>query len=105
MRKNQQLGLEELMIVNPSSSGTEAMFLGQDGTLYQMQGLGEEHTQNGISQYFLGGDGLLYQVQGIEGGSSAEPAKKSGEGLEEKDGSALGRYFLGGDGVLYEVIR
>ena len=32
MRKDQQLGLDELMIVNPSSSGTEAMFLGEDGT-------------------------------------------------------------------------
>ena len=43
MRKDQQLGLDELMIVNPSSSGTESMFLGQDGTLYQVQGLGEEN--------------------------------------------------------------
>ena len=42
MRKDQQLGLDELMIVNPSPSGTEAMFLGEDGTLYQVQGLGEE---------------------------------------------------------------
>ena len=40
MRKDQQLGLDELMIVNPSPSGTEAMFLGEDGTLYQVQGSG-----------------------------------------------------------------
>ena len=105
MRKDQQLGLDELMIVNPSSSGTEAMFLGEDGTLYQVQGLGEENTQQGMGQYVLGGDGSLYQVQGFEASGSAEPAKQSGEGLEENDGGALGRYFLGGDGVLYEVVR
>ena len=39
MEKNQQLGLDELMIVNPSASDAEAMFLGEDGTLYQMQSL------------------------------------------------------------------
>lgn len=105
MKKDQQLGLDELMIVNPSSSETEAMFLGEDGTLYQVQGLGEENTQQGIGQYFLGGDGSLYQVQGFKGGDSVEPAKNSGEGLGEDDGSRLGRYFLGADGALYEVVQ
>jgi len=105
MSKDQQLGLDELMIVNPSSSGTEAMFLGEDGTVYQVQGLGEENTQPGIGQYFQGGDGSLYQVQGFEADGSAEPAKNSGENLGEEDGRALGRYFLGSDGVLYEVVR
>ena len=105
MKKDQQLGLDELMIVNPSSSGAEAMFLGEDGTLYQVQGLGEENTQPGMGQYVLGGDGSLYQVQGFEAGGLAEPAKKSGEGLGENDGRALGRYFLGADGALYEVVR
>jgi len=105
MSKDQQLGLDELMIVNPSSSGTEAMFLGEDGTLYQVQGLGEEHTQQGMGQYFLGGDGSLYQVQGFEADSSAEPAKSSGESLGEGNGRELGRYFLGADGALYEVVR
>ena len=105
MRKDQQLGLDELMIVNPSSSGTEAMFLGEDGTLYQVQGLGGENTQQGMGQYVLGGDGSLYQVQGFESGSSAEPAKNSGENLGEENGREVGRYFLGADGVLYEVVR
>ena len=40
--KRPPLGLDELMIVNPSSSRAEAMFLGEDGTLYQVQGLDEE---------------------------------------------------------------
>ncbi len=105
MRKGQQLGLDELMIVNPSSSGTEAMFLGQDGTLYQVQGLGEENIQKGVGQYVLGGEGSLYHVQGFETGSSAEPAKNSGEKLGEENGREIGRYFLGADGALYEVVR
>lgn len=105
MKKDQQLGLDELMIVNPSSSGAEAMFLSEDGTLYQVQGLGEENTQKGIGQYVLGGDGSLYQVQGFEAGSSDEPAKNLGEDLGEEDGRELGRYFLGDDGVLYQVVR
>ena len=104
MRKDQQLGLDELMIVNPGSLGTEAMFLGEDGTLYQAQGLGEENTQQGMGQYFLGGDGSLYQVQGFKADGS-EPANNSGENLGEEDGRALGRYFLGDDGALYEVVR
>lgn len=105
MSKDQQLGLDELMIVNPSSSETEAMFLGQDGTLYQVLGLGEENTQQGMGQYFMGEDGSLYQVQGFDAGGSTEPAKSSGESLREEDGRALGQYFLGADGALYEVVR
>jgi hypothetical protein len=105
MNKDQQLGLDELMIVNPSSSGMEAMFLGKDGTLYQVQGLGEKTTQQGMGQYVLSGDGSLYQVQGLETGSSDEPAKNSDEKLGQEDGRELGRYFLGEDGVLYEVVR
>lgn len=105
MKNDQQLGLDELMIVNHSSSEGEAMFLGEDGTLYQVQGPSEEHTQQGTGQYFLGGDGSLYQVQGFKAGDSVEPAKHAGEGLGEEDGSRLGRYFLGADGALYEVVR
>ena len=104
MEKNQQLGLDELMIVNPSASGEEAMFLGEDGTLYQMQSLGKS-TGQGMGQYFLSGDGSLYQVQGFEAGSSAEPAKNSGEGLGQEEGREIGQYFLGSDGMLYEVVR
>ena len=105
MNKEQQLGLDELMIVNPSSSGMEAMFLGEDGILYQVQGLGEKNTQQRMGQYVLGGDGSLYQVEGFEAGNSAEPAENTGEGLEQEDGRTLGRYFLGADGALYEVVR
>lgn len=105
MRKDQQLGLDELMIVNPSSSETEAMFLGEDGTLYQVQGLGEEHTQQGIGQYVLDGDGSLYQVQGLETGGPGKPAQDANTQVRKEDDPALGRYFLGADGALYEVVR
>ena len=105
MRKDQQLGLDELMIVNPSSSEAEVMFLGEDGTLYQVQGLGEENTQQGLGQYVLGGDGSLYQVQGLEADGSAKPAKNADEHMGKEDDRALGRYFLGADGALYEVVR
>lgn len=104
MRKDHKLGLDELMIVNPSSSGTRAMFLGEDGTVYQMQSL-EENTRQGMGQYFLSGDGSLYQVQGFQAGSSAEPAENSEEGLGQDEGRGIGRYFLGSDGMLYEVVR
>lgn len=104
MKKDQQLGLDELMIVNPSSSGAEAMFLGEDGILYQVQGLGEEAPQ-GMGEFFLGEDGTLYQVQGLDESSSTKPIGNSDENLGEKDGRELGRHFLGEDGALYEVVR
>ena len=90
------------MIVNPSSSGTEALFLGEDGTLYQVQGLGEEEAPQGTGQFFLGEDGTLYQVQGIDAGSSAEHGDSCKPGRSGRP--ELGRYFLGEDGTLYEVV-
>ncbi len=105
MEKNQQLGLDELMIVNPSSSGAEAMFLGEDGTLYHLQGLGEEAVPRGTEQFFLGEEGTLYQVQGSDTGRSAKPTGGSNDNLGNEDGRALGRYFLGADGALYEVVN
>ena len=105
MITNQRLGLDELMIVNPSSSGTEAVFLGQDGTLYHVQGLGAEEALQGSGQFFLGEDGTLYQVQGFDAGRSTGSAERLGEGLGKVNGHELGQYFLGADGALYEVVR
>jgi hypothetical protein len=104
MRKDQQLGLDELMIVNPSPSGTAGLFLGEDGTLFQVQGLGVEEELQGMGPFFLGQDGTLYQVQGSNPDSLSAPAESSGEGVGEEDGPELGRYFLGADGMLYEVV-
>jgi hypothetical protein len=33
--------------------------------LYQVQGLGEEAASHGTGEFFLGEDGTLYQVQGV----------------------------------------
>ena len=103
MKKGQQLGLDELMIVNPGHPGGEAFFLGEDGMLYQVQGLGEEDEPQRLGQFFLGEEGALYQVQGFGAGSTDEPGEGSREGLGEGDSPVLGRYFLGEDGMLYEV--
>lgn len=89
----QQLGLDELMIVNPGPPGTDTFFLGEDGTLYQVQGLREEAKPQGTGQFFLGENGALYQVQGL--GSN---------GVGEAEAQEPGRYFLGEDGTLYEVV-
>ena len=92
------------MIVNPGHSATEGLFLGDDGTLYQVQGLGEEAELQGTGELFLGEDGALYEVQGFDAGSTTEPGDGLGAGLEEVDSRELGRYFLGDDGTLYEVV-
>jgi hypothetical protein len=101
MRRSQPLGLDELMIVNPGPSGSGAFFLGEDGTLYQVQGLGQGEELRGPGQFFLGEDGTLYQVQGIGLSGLAERIDRSGE----ETCCQLGRFFLGEDGTLYKVIR
>jgi hypothetical protein len=79
MKNSRQLGLDELMIVNPSRPGGEALFLGEDGK--------------------------LYQVQGFDLDSAATLSEDLDEGFGEIDSPELGRYFLGEDGTLYEVIE
>lgn len=88
MAWGQPLGLDELMIVNPSSPDADTYLLGEDGTLYQVQGLGQEQLQD-QGQYFLGEDNRLYQVQGL---GQAEAIQ------------GLGQYFLGEDNRLYQVV-
>ena len=102
MKKGQPLGLDELMIVNPSSSGTGALFLGEDGTFYQVQGLGKEAESPGTGEFFLGEDGTLYKVQGLGSNGTAEETTVAS--LDEAGGRELGRYFLGADGTLYEAV-
>jgi hypothetical protein len=92
MAWGQPLGLDELMIVNPSPSDAEAYFLGEDGTLYQVQGLPQTEdlqTENlqSSGQFFLGEDGTLYQVQGL---------------LQTADLQGSSQFFLGEDGTLYQ---
>jgi hypothetical protein len=89
MRRDRRLGLDELMIVNPSSSQPEVMYLGEDGTLYQVQGLSEDQARQERGQCVLGQDGSVYQVQGID----------------EDDVTEFRQYFLGSDGALYEIVQ
>jgi len=88
MAWGQPLGLDELMIVNPSPPHPEAYFLGEDGTLYQVQGLGQAQAFPDGGQYFLGEDNTLYQVQGLG---------------QSDDLQGTGQYFLGEDGTLYQM--
>ena len=105
MKNSQPVGLNELMIVNPGPPGFSSFFLGEDGTFYQVQGLGQEKEFRGVDQFFLGEDGTLYQVQGLGLKGSSAPAEISAAGASEDKGRELGRYFLGEDGTLYEVVR
>jgi hypothetical protein len=74
-----KLGLDELMIVNPGPGDLEAKgpsgragwavpaqyFLGADGSLYQVQGVGSAELAGAdepVGGFFLGDDGTLYQV-------------------------------------------
>jgi len=101
-KKGQQLGLDELMIVNPGPmAGGEAVFLGEDGTLYQVQGFGVDPEPQGTGELFLGEDGTLYQLQGL--GLDESPQTIAVEGPGEATSQELGCYFLGEDGMLYEV--
>jgi len=76
MNNDQQLGLDELMIVNPGPS----------------------------APFFLGEDGTLYQVQGLEGCQRCGGAATCSE-VGEDSGRELAQYFLGDDGALYEVVK
>jgi hypothetical protein len=125
MSANERLGLDELMIVNPGPEGAENFLLGEDGTLYQVQGLDREEAMSESGQFFLGEDGTLYQVEGLgeitgEEGlneflgddgvlyriASLDDLTRSqalGQNLETDKGT--NRFFLGEDDMLYEVIR
>jgi hypothetical protein len=104
MRTGQQLGLDELMIVNPGAPGLETLFLGADGNLYRVQGLEQADPLQGLGQFFLGDDGTLYGVEGFDSSGSTDSVEGTAESLGELEYPELGRYFLGEDGMLYEVV-
>ena len=62
------LGLDELMIVNPGLPPNETTWLlGDDGSLYRFDppnvaGLSGDES---VPRYFLGDDGTLYETQSI----------------------------------------
>jgi hypothetical protein len=88
MTWGQPLGFDELMIVNPSPLNTDAYFLSEDGTLYQVQGLGQIDESQEDEQYFLGDDGTLYHVQGLAESESLQNYRQ---------------YFLRDDNTIYQV--
>ncbi|MEO8134770.1 MAG: hypothetical protein ABI831_12420 [Betaproteobacteria bacterium] len=100
----EQLGLDELMIVNPGSFRTAVYTLAGDGTLYQVQGLGQVDEPQGIGSFFLGEDGTLYQVQGAGPSGPARLDDAASEGRGNVAGHSLARHFLGADGTLYEFV-
>ena len=67
MAKKRFSGLDELMIVNPGLPHEQALpfgqvFIGDDGTLYRLEGLGETESFGELAEFYLGEDGTLYQV-------------------------------------------
>jgi hypothetical protein len=84
MGASQQLGLDELMIVNPSSRA--------------------EESSPAAERYFLGDDGTLYRAEVLgDGGADRQDPNEAGSAHPKALG--LGSYFLGADGALYEVIE
>ena len=71
MSKSRRLGLDELMIVNPGRSDGEAYLLGDDNTLYRVEGLAENDLPH---RFFLGDDGTLYEIIGPDRTSGARRA-------------------------------
>jgi hypothetical protein len=101
--KGSQLGLDELMIVNPAPGASGGTFLGDDGTLYQVQGLDDEEHLQGFGQLFLGDDGTLYRAESVEPARSVESARAPARGVNASTAPELDGYLLAADGTLYEV--
>lgn len=100
MKRDRRLGLDELMIVNPSSSRMKAMYLGDDGRLHEVEGLSEDEGFHAWRQFEE--ISSLYEVHGIEEDSVAL-GDELDEVFEEDKVRAVGQYFLGTDGTLYGV--
>lgn len=95
MAEDRSLGLDELMIVNPGPLGGMALYLGQDGVFHRADRL------QGQERFFLGADGSLYRVRGVGLASLDEGRKRCGCGSS----GGFGHYYLGDDGRLYEAGR
>jgi hypothetical protein len=105
MAKRKPLGMDELMIVNPSPSGSGAYFLGEDGTLYHIQGLDLDEGEAPARSFFLGEDGVLYQGHGRIPDRAAGMGEVSIQSLGQTQERERGPFFLGEDGTLYEVVK
>lgn len=104
MAKKRLSGLDELMIVNPSLPPNESGFrlgeilLGDDGTLYGLEGRQETSTQR-LADFYLADDGTLYRMERLQ------PFHGPGFNTLAEAQDFQGSYFLGEDGTLYQMIR
>ena len=94
MNDKERLGLDELMIINPAVGGFGAMILGDDGRLYQLEGIAEE--SEGVGHLFLGEDGTLYQLSQSDSRADGDPASRAG--------GSIGSFFLGEGSALYRDV-
>lgn len=100
MKRQYRPNQNELMIVNPGRLGNEEslsldqLYFGEDGSVYQIQGLEEEEIPQGLNEFYLGEDGVLYSLE-----SPGSLGK-----YETQNHGSFGHYFLGEDGTLYEVV-
>jgi len=93
------------MIVNPAEPGIGALFEGEDGGLYQLQGMDAERGAHGLGQLFLGDDGALYRAHQANDTPSVASTKGLMEGAGQNDVAKLGGYLLAADGTLYELTK
>ena len=96
----QPLGLDELMIVNPSPAGEDTLYLGEDGALYQYQSSGETETVRKLGQCIHGNERMPFLSKCV-----TTPVAESHEFASKYPVGNLGRFFLGDDGTLYERVR
>jgi hypothetical protein len=95
MTKRRRLETDDLMIVNPGLPESGAVFLADDGTLYQ---IATPEEDEGL-RYFLV-DGTVYQLRGPRGLAAIDE-----EALTRGAPGELGPLFLGEDGTLYEIVE
>ncbi len=105
MKKRQQTGFAELMIVNPVRPGSGSILLGDDGVLYHIRGLGPVEERPPKGKFLMGNDGSIYRLRGSSGIGQARLVRVSPEGPAGALGVGYGRFFLGEDGALYELTR
>ena len=98
MRTGRQLGLDELMIVNPGVAGLGAVVLSADDNVSQAQGLEQADPLQGLGQFFIGDDGTLYQVEGFDSNGSTDSAEAKAESLGELGIRSLAAISLEGTG-------
>jgi len=106
MAHDASLGLDELMIVNPTSPhGEKVVLLGDDGALCRVDAVDARRGRHGLEEFFLGADGTLYRLERAHGTIAGSPATGSLAGEGSARGAGATRYFLGADGSLYELDR